>query len=179
MSPRILTERERTMVEAVATHPGDTTVLRRAQALLWRDEGESIAEVGERLGVSRRTICYGQAHFRERPALELTARLGEGHRSGRPRTAAGIIDPLLESVLDQDPRELGYRSTVWTAPLLRQYLEDVHDLRVSRQSVSLALVRLRIRWKRPRHHLALRAPTWRQAKGGSNAGSGSGSARCS
>jgi transposase len=178
MSPRILTEQERTMVAAVAMHPGDTTVLRRAQALLWRDEGESIAEVGERLGVSRRTICYWQAHFRERQALELTARLGEGHRSGRPRTAAGIIDPLLESVLDQDPRELGYRSTVWTAPLLRQYLEDVHDLSVSRQSVSLALVRLRIRWKRPRHHLALRAPRWRQAKGGSNAGSRSGSARC-
>jgi hypothetical protein len=61
---------------------------------------------------------------------------------------------------------------------LRQYLEDVHDLSVSRQSVSLALVRLRIRWKRPRHHLALRTPTWRQAKGGSNAGSESGSARC-
>lgn len=117
--------------------PGDPTVLRRAQALLWRDEGESIAEVGERLGVSRRTICYWQAHFRERQAIEITARLGEGHRRGRPRTAAEIIDPLLESVLDQDPRELGYRSTVWTAPLLRQYVEDAHGLGVSRQSVSL------------------------------------------
>lgn len=127
---------------------------------------------GARLGVSRRPICYWQAHFRERQALELTARLGEGPRSGRPRTAAGSIDPLLESVLEQDPRELGYRSTVWTAPLLRQYVEDAHDLSVSRQSGSLALVRLRLRWKRPRHHLALRAPTWRQAKGGLNTGSG-------
>src|ERR671923_265218 len=90
MSPRILTERERTMVEAVATYPGDATVLRRAQALLWRDEGESIAEVGERLGVSRRTICYWQAHFREHQALELTAPLREGHRSGRPPPTLGI-----------------------------------------------------------------------------------------
>jgi transposase len=177
MSPRILAERERTMLEAMATHTDDATVLRRAQALLWREEGESIAEVGERLGVRRRTICYWQAHFRERQTLDLPARLRDGHRSGRPRTASGRIDPLLEGVLDRDPREVGYRSTVWTAPLLRQYLEDVHDLSVSRQSVSLALVRLRIRWKRPRHHLALRAPAWRQAKGGSNAGSGSGSAR--
>lgn len=107
MSPGILTERERAMVAAVAMHPGDTTVLRRAQALRWRDEGESVAAVGERLGVSRRTICYWQAHFRERQALELTARLGEGPRSGRPRTAAGSIDPLLERVREQDPRELG------------------------------------------------------------------------
>jgi transposase len=177
MSPQILTERERARVEAIAIYPGDAKVLRRAQALLWRDEGESIAEVSERVGVSRRTICYWEAHFRERQALDLSARLRDGHRRGRPPTAAGIIDPLMEAVIDHDPRELGYRSTVWTAPLLRHYLEDVHDLSASRQSVSLALGRLRLRWKRPRHHLALRAPTWRQAKGGSNAGSGSGSAR--
>ena len=178
MSPRVLTERERTLIEAMAMHPGEATVLPRAQALLWRDEGESIAEVSERLGVSRRTICYWQAHFRERQTLDLSARLRDGHRSRRPRTASGRIDPLIEAVRDQDPRELGYRSRVWTAPLVRQYLAEVQDLRVSRQSVSLALVRLRMRGKRPRPHLALRAPTWRQAKGGSNVGSGSGSARC-
>jgi transposase len=79
MSPRILTERERAMVAVGAMHPGDTTVLRRAPAWLWRDEGERIGEVGGRLGVSRRTIGYWQAHFRERQALELTARRGEGH----------------------------------------------------------------------------------------------------
>ncbi len=116
MSPRIFTERERIRIEVMARHAGDATVLRHAQALLWRDEGESIAEVSERLGVSRRTICYWQAHFRERTTLDLPARLQDGHRSGRPRTVSGIIDPLLAVVLDQDPRELGYRSTVWTAP---------------------------------------------------------------
>lgn len=177
MSRQMLTERERTMLESLARRPRDATVLRHAQALLWRDEGESIAEVSERLGVSRRTICYWQAHFRERQTLDFPARLRDGQRSGRPRTVSGYLEPLLEVVLDQDPRELGYRSTVWTAPLLQQYLEDRHTLHVSRPSVSLALRRLRIRWKRPRHQLVLRAPTWRQAKGGSNAGSGSGSAR--
>jgi transposase len=170
MMPKILTERERKMVEAVATQTGDAEVLRRAQALLWRDEGESIAEVSERLGVSRRTICYWEAHFHARQPLDITARLSAGPRSGRPRTAAGIIDPLIEDVIDHDPREWGYRSTVWTTPLLCHYLTDVQGRPVSRQSVSLALARLRLRWKRPRHHLALRSPTWRQAKGGSNGG---------
>jgi len=177
MTPRILTERERKMVEAVATQTGDARVLCRAQALLWRDEGESIAEVGERLGVSRRTICYWEAHFHERQALDITARLRDGNRSGRPCTASGIIEPLIEAVIDHEPREWGYRSTVWTAPLLRHYLEDLQGLSISRQSVSLALARLRIRWKRPRHQLALRSPTWRQAKGGSNGGSVSAGAR--
>jgi transposase len=172
MSRRVLTARERTMIEAMTMYLGDATALRRAQALRWRDEGESIADVSERLGVSPRTVCYWQAHFRERSALALAVRLQDGDRSGRPRTVTGRIESLIEAVLDQDPRERGYRSTVWTAPLLRQYLEDGHGLSVSRQSVSLALVRLRIRWKRPRHQLALRTPTWRQAKGGLNAGSG-------
>jgi transposase len=65
-----------------------------------------------------------------------------------------------------NPRKLGYRSTVWTAALLATYLRDKHQIAVSADSVSLAIARLRIRWKRPRHNLALRPETWRQAKGG-------------
>ena len=174
-----LTKRVRRSVEEVARHTGEAKVLRRVQALLWRDAGESTREVAERLGVSQRTIFNWTARFEERRRLELPQRFADGPRSGRPRTAREIIDPLLDPLLDQDPRELGYRATVWTAPLLQHYLEAVQGLTVSRQSVSLALLRLRIRWKRPRHHLALRSPTWRQAKGGSNVAWQSGSARCS
>ncbi len=78
----------------------------------------------------------------------------------------GVIDPLLAEVIDTDPRDLGYRYTGWTNALLRDYLAEVHGLEASRKSVSLALERLGIRWKRPRHQLALRPDTWRQAKGG-------------
>jgi transposase len=78
----------------------------------------------------------------------------------------GIIDPLIAEVIDQDPRTLGYHSTVWTAPLLREYLEQVHGIAVSQKSVSLAIERWRMRWKRPRHQLALRPEHWRQSKGG-------------
>ena len=63
---------------------------------------------------------------------------------------------------------MGYRSTVWTAALLRQYLRDVPRIEVSQRSVSRALERLGIVWKRPRDDLARRSSTWRQAKGGSN-----------
>jgi transposase len=87
-------------------------------------------------------------------------------RSGRPRTAHGIIDPLIDAAIDTDPRELGYRSTVWTAALLQAYLSEEHQIEVCSKSVSFAIARLQIRWKRPRHRLALRPGTWRQAKGG-------------
>jgi len=174
-----LTYREHYMLEEIAARTTDARILRRAPALVGVEKGESPEAVGKRLGVSPRTIYYWHARFQTRRGFDLRTRLADGTRRGRPRTALEIIDPFLEAVLDQEPRTLGYRAAVWTAPLLPHYLQEVHDLRVSRPSVSLALGRLRVRWKRPRHQLALRAPRWRQAKGGSNGGSRSGSARSS
>jgi transposase len=78
------------------------------------------------------------------------------------------MEPLIAAGIARDPRDLGYRSTVWTAPLLTQYLQAEQALAVSRPSVSRALARLGLRWKRPRHRLARRPATWRQAQGGSH-----------
>jgi len=141
----------------------------RLQALLWLAAGESPNRIADLLGVRRRTVYYWAERFQERQGLDLWDRLADSPRSGRPPTVCGVIDPLITEVIDQDPRALGYRSTGWTNALLRCYLADVHRLAVSRKSVSLALARLGIRWKRPRHALALRPETWRQSKGGSNA----------
>jgi transposase len=155
-------------LETLAAHTPDAHILRRAQALLWLDEGETVPEVAARLRVTRQAVYKWVARFQTHSALDMAARLGPGKRSGRPRTVPGVIDPLLMEVIERDPRELGYRSTVWTAPLLCHYLGEVHHLDVSRPSVSLAIDRLGLRWKRPRHSLACRPATWRQAKGGSN-----------
>jgi transposase len=105
--------------------------------------------------------------------------ISEGARRGRPRTAQGIIDPWIVAIIDRAPRALGYRSAVWTAPLLTQYLREHYHIAVSRQSVCLAIARLGLRWKRPRHDLARRSTTWRQAKGDSNVAWRRGSARSS
>jgi transposase len=79
----------------------------------------------------------------------------------------GLIDPLIDAVIDNDPRAYGYHATVWTAELLQRYLQEGHGIATSRKSIARALGRLGIRWKRPRHRLAERLQTWRQAKGGS------------
>lgn len=168
MSLLILNLREWKALETLAAHTTDAHMLRRAQALLWLDEGETVPEVAARLRVTRQAVYKWVACFQTRRALEMAARLGPGKRSGRPRTVHGVIDPLIGEVIERDPRELGYRSTVWTAPLLRHYLQEVHHFAVSRPSVSLAIDRLGLRWKRPRHRLVRRPATWRQAKGGSN-----------
>jgi transposase len=161
-----LNHRERRVIEQLITSTSEATTLRRAQAVLWLAQGESVAAVAERLCVTRQAVYQWATRINECSAKELAAQLAEGERTGRPRTVAGIIDPLIDAIIDTDPRSLSYRSTVWTAPLLAQYLADHHQMVVSRPSVSLALARLEISWKRPRHRLSLRAKFWRQAKGG-------------
>jgi transposase len=161
-----LNSKEAASLERLVKATGDIRQWRRAQALLWLDEGESIEEVADRLRVTRQTVYNWVARFDDRAGLEVAARAADAMRSGRPRTAAGVIDPLINAVIDTDPRELGYGSTVWTAHRLRRYLDGAHHLSVCAKSVSRALSRLQIAWKRPRHTLALREPFWRQAKGG-------------
>jgi hypothetical protein len=48
---------------------------------------------------------------------------------------------------------------------------DARDADAAKAFLCLAMARLGIAWKRPRYDLARRAPTWRQAKGGSNGAS--------
>lgn len=165
-----LSPQERRRLQGLAARTADAGLLRRAQALLWLATGHGIEDVRQRLCVCRRTVYNWVEQYAAREADDIAGRLSSLPRSGRPRTASGIIDPLIECVIDTDPRESGYRSTVWTAGLLRQHLSETHQLAVAQRSVSYALARLGIRWKRPRHQLALRARYWRQAKGGSSAG---------
>ncbi len=166
MTELVLTGRVRATLLDVMAHTNDARVLRRAYALVWLDAGETVADVAEQLKVSRQSVYNWLERFVARGDLPVALRLRDADRSGRPVTVQGIIDPLLDAIIDSDPRAFGYRSTIWTVPLLVRYLEEQHQVRASPQSVRLALARLEIDWKRPRHRLALRTETWQQAKGG-------------
>jgi transposase len=164
-----LGRRDRKKLQELLTQGSGAKLYCRIQALLWLAAGTAPDRIAELLGVSRRTVYYWAERFQQRQELDLLDRLADGPRCGRPPTVCGVIDPLIAAVIDQDPRAFGYRATGWTNALLRQYLGDVHHVVVSRKSVSLAIARLDMCWKRPRHQLALRPETWRQSKGGSNA----------
>jgi transposase len=174
-----LSSKELPRLEWLIASASDVKQLRRAQALLWLAEGDHVEEVADRLRVDRRTIYNWVTRFYQRTHLTPELRLSDGARQGRPATAQGIIDPIIDAVIEDDPRDYGYRSTIWTAPLLQHYLAERYRIEVCTKSISLAITRLRIAWKRPRHRLALRSPTWRQAKGGSNAGFSAKSGRSS
>jgi transposase len=113
----------------------DATQLRRAQGLLWLHDGRSTTAVADLLLVSRQTVYNWVESFRCRTDLDVADRLLDAPRRGRPATALGIIDPLIDAVIDGDPRDYGYRATTWTAPLLQRYLEEAHGIATSRKSV--------------------------------------------
>jgi transposase len=138
----------------------------RAHAVLWLAEGLSAEQVAETFQVSRQTVYNWANRFLQRGSLDLRARLLEAPRLGRPPSIAAVIDPLIAAAFARDPRDLGDHATVWTAELLQQDLEQSHGIRASLKSISVAMARLDFRWKRPRHELAARPETWRQAKGG-------------
>ncbi|MBI3654464.1 MAG: helix-turn-helix domain-containing protein [Acidobacteria bacterium] len=138
----------------------------RIQALRLLDEEDSVEHIADLLRVSRQTIYNWAQRFEQRQGWPAFERVSDRLRSGRPTTAKGIIDPWIDLVIDSDPRDYGYNSTVWTAGLLQSYVKEHHNCQVSLRSLGYALDRLRISWKRPRHTLARRQPNWRQAKGG-------------
>src|SRR4051812_33999963 len=166
MALLVLRDRQRGELEAIVSHTPSAKERCRAQALLWIADGFDVADVAELLQVSRQTIYNWLSRFQERAELDLRARLLDAPRLGRPRTASGTIDELVAAVIEGDPRTFGYHATVWTAPLLSRYLREHHAIAVSDRTVSHALDRLHLRWKRPTHELALRPETWRQSKGG-------------
>lgn len=140
----VLSEQERQLLEEVVNGEAFSTEARRAQALLWLDAGESPPAIAARLKASRQTVYNWAIRFKQerRNACDMTTRLADRQRPGRPRTVPSLIDPLLSKVLDQHPNRFGYADEVWSITLLGQYLHDVHHLAVTRASVSAALHRL-------------------------------------
>ena len=125
MTPLILTPRQRSELENLASRESVAKERCRALALLWLDEGETVEQVADSLRVSRRTVYYWVERLHERDGLDLRQRLTDAPRPGRPRTEGDGVDPWVAEIIDADPRILGYHQTVWTAPLLVRYLRGI------------------------------------------------------
>src|SRR5438876_490918 len=100
-----LRPREYQDLEALTKQCHEAVVVRRAHALLGLHEGIPAAEIAELLDVSRQTVYNWAQSFQNRKNASLMDRLLDAPRTGRPAIALGIIDPLLDDVIDQDPRD--------------------------------------------------------------------------
>ncbi len=143
MTTITLSRQTREDLEGLIVRVSSSKVRCRARAVLWLAEGESVTQVARWLDVSRQTVYNWMERFLRHQGPGLTGCLRDSPHPGRPRTVMGVIDPLIAAVIDENPRDLGYRSKFWTERLLMRYLEQAHGIRVCRKSVSQAVDRLR------------------------------------
>ncbi len=140
--------------------------VRRAQALVWLHEGASVQTVARRLRLSRQSIYDIVRRYGSRSHLPVAERICDQAHPGRPATQRQQTQRIVQGLLQQAPERYGYRSPIWTVPMLRYQVEQQMQRSVSADTVRRALHQLRYRYKRPRLVLARRAPQWRQTKGG-------------
>lgn len=159
------TWRQRQKLEQIMKHPPSGRQLKRAQALVWVDEGEDISAVAQRLRISRQ-IVHQWIRRAQQDAEWISHQLGDARRSGRPACKAALVDETIPGCLKSDPQARGYQVNGWTNGLLRREVQRQHQVWVCPQTMRAGIQRAGYRWKRPRYVLARRPPTWRQAKGG-------------
>jgi transposase len=145
-----LTGRQRELLRASLASPPSTGYARRALALLALDDGQSVAEVAELLGVSRQSVYNWIQTFEQSPRPDA---LQDRYGVGRPSLWTETLERLLHNGLGQRPDDLGYLGLNWTVPLLRDYLYDETGCWLSEDTVRRQLQRLGYVWKRSRYVL--------------------------
>jgi len=154
-----------TLQKTIQSSPNARQV-RRAQALVWLHENETVQTVATRLRLSRQAIYDIVHRYQTRLRMPVIERIRDRPHTGRPATQRQRTRQIIQSLLKQPPSRFGYRSPIWTVPMLRHRVEKRLRRCVSRDTVRRALHALRLRYKRPRLVLARRSPNWRQSKGG-------------
>jgi transposase len=119
-------------------------------ALLALDDGQSVAEVAELLGVSRQSIYNWVCAYEQFPRPDA---LRDRYGVGRPSLWTETLEQLLHHGLGNRPDDLGYVGVNWTVPLLREYLADETGCWLSPDTVRRHLQRLGYVWKRYRYVL--------------------------
>lgn len=128
----------------------EVRLYRRTLAVLEFAGGRPAAEIAHMLGVTRQSVyhwvdAYAEAHD---PAV-----LADADRAGRPCLLDEEEDDMLTALLASSPQDFGLPHTGWTAPLLRETLEQHTGEEVSARTIRRALQRLGYVWKRPRYVL--------------------------
>lgn len=129
--------------ELTRTAPG--RVACRALMVLWRSEGLTTLEIGQRLACHRDTVSLWLQRY-----LDLgLAGLQDEPRSGRPPSLSAATRQQAEATLERPPPEDTQPSACWTLPRLRTFLGGAQPS-FCLDTLRRAVHTLGFRWRRPR-----------------------------
>ena len=144
-----LTESDLEIISKAINKDKWTEVRQRAMGLRLLHEGHKPKEVADIMSVSQPTV-YGWYHRWQENGLES---LANRPKSGRPRKADEAYVALLAQVIEQDPQELEYTFTVWTAKRLRLHLEKETGTLLGNTQFKALLKENGFVYRRPKHDL--------------------------
>lgn len=155
-----LTEEAVHSLDEAINHAPEPEVRQRAMALKLLHLGHATEEVAEMLAVDVGSIY----NWRKRWLAEGISGLKNRPRSGRPPNAGQAYRDLLAEVIEQDPAELGYGFTFWTAGRLKAHLEKVTGVQLSANRFRALLKGCGYVYRQPTHDLSdLQDPQAREA----------------
>jgi transposase len=126
-----LTDSQRQELQHLARRGRDARMVRRAQDLLWLDQGEHPIAIAHRLGVTREAVYSWARRLRREGARPLAQGLRDQLRSGRPREKRQAVHDMAQQVIDIQPNQYHYQTQGWTVPLLRHRLKATQGIEVS------------------------------------------------
>lgn len=155
-----LTESELKIVAKAVKSDKRPEVRQRALGLRLLHEGQTPKEVAQIMAVSQPSV-YDWHHRWQTNGL---AGLANCPKSGRPRKTDRSYVERLEEVPEQDPQELGYNFTIWTADRLRYHLEKETGKLIGPTQFRNLLKENDFVYRRPKHDLTdLQDPQAREA----------------
>lgn len=155
-----LTESDLEIVVQAVKSDKRAEVRQRAMGLRLLQEGQTPKEVAEIMAVSQPTV-YSWHHRWQENGLE---GLANRPKSGRPRKTDCRYVERLEEVIEQDPQEMGYSFTIWTADRLRYHMEKETGKLIGPTQFRTLLQENDFVYRRPKHDLTdLQDPQAREA----------------
>jgi putative transposase len=145
-----LTDEEVQVVNEAINHAPEPEVRQRAIALKMLHLRHPAREVAEMMAVDMGSIY----NWHKRWKAEGIKGLKDRPRSGRPGNADQAYIERLEQVIDQDPAELGYGFTFWTAERLLAHLEAETGIGLSPNRFRPLLKRCGYVYRQPTHDLS-------------------------
>ena len=124
-------------------------VRQRAMGLRLLHEGHSPPAVADLSAVSVPTVYDWHHRFQEGGVEGLANR----PKSGRPPNADEAYVELLEKMIEQDPQELGYAFTIWTAARLERYMAEQTGISLRPTQFRALLKANAFVYRRPKHDL--------------------------
>lgn len=155
---RLKDSERRTLLRYYRKHPDRATRL-RAHIILLLAAGQSWMLITTMLFCSTRTVSLWKKRFLRDGLAGLTER-----RCGRPAAfATSWIDHVRGWVVDHTPRDFGFLRSRWCCGVVVVLMLEIHDVRVSEETVRRWLHQSNLVWRRPRPVIGLVDPE-RQAK---------------